>query len=226
MGADQPQRAAVAVALDLGDDADPPRLAVVRPDDAVFGRIILALARQRVEEMLDRPLAIVGMDAVDPILMGFVGGLRRQAMDDEIFRGAAVLEAVAEIDFDAADRADALDPRQLGLALLQRAMGAVALARDLLEMLPQPFGRCRLGQDVGRIGRGHTRAGNLCRAFSHRRARTLPASFAPCCRAAGNYRPCGTRPPARLPRSRTSDPVWLAPGNCGRPADDRCRDCR
>ena len=49
IGADQAQRAAVAVALDLGDDADPAGLAVVRPDDAVFGRIVLALALQRIE---------------------------------------------------------------------------------------------------------------------------------------------------------------------------------
>ena len=37
IGADQPQRSAVAAALDLGNDADPSDFAVIRPDDAVFG---------------------------------------------------------------------------------------------------------------------------------------------------------------------------------------------
>ena len=102
--------------------------------------------------MLDRPLAIVGMDAVDPILIGLVGRLGRQPVDEEIFGGAAVLDAVAEIDFEAADAGDALDPRQLRLAFLQRAMGAVALARDFLQMLPQPFGGGRFGKTLERSG--------------------------------------------------------------------------
>jgi hypothetical protein len=52
IGADQAQRAAVAVALDLGDDADPAGRAVIRPHDAVFGRIVLALALQHAEQVL------------------------------------------------------------------------------------------------------------------------------------------------------------------------------
>ena len=61
IGTDQAQRAAVTVALDLGDDADPAGLAVIGPHDAVFGRIVLALALQHVEQVLDRSLAIIGM---------------------------------------------------------------------------------------------------------------------------------------------------------------------
>src|SRR6266545_245829 len=49
VGADQAQRTAVAVALDLGNDADPSDIAVTRPDDPVLGRIVLAHAPQRVE---------------------------------------------------------------------------------------------------------------------------------------------------------------------------------
>ena len=79
------------------------------------------------------------MDAVDPILVGFVGRVRRQSVDDEIFRGAAVPEAFAEIDLDAADTADALDPGEFRLALLQRAMSPIAFMCDLFEMLAQPF---------------------------------------------------------------------------------------
>ena len=170
MGADQPQRASLAVALDLGDDVDPARLAVVRPHDAVFGGIVLVAAGKRIEKMFDRAFAVVGMDALDPVLVGFVGRIRRQAVDDEIFGRAAVLEAVAEIDFDAADAADALDPRQFRFAFLQRAMSPVALARNFLQMLPQAFGGGSFRQDVRSVGRGHA-----CRqplpALSHRKRR-------------------------------------------------------
>jgi hypothetical protein len=62
-------------------------------------------------------------------------------VDDEIFRRAAIAKAVAKIDFDAADTANPLDPRQLSLAILQFAMRAVALERDFLEVLPQGRGR-------------------------------------------------------------------------------------
>ena len=96
--------------------------------------------------MLDRSLAILGMDSVDPFLVGLVGRLGRQAVNQQIFGGAAILEAVAEIDFEPADAGDALDPRQFRLALLQRAMRPVALVRDFLQMLPQAFGGGSLGQ--------------------------------------------------------------------------------
>jgi hypothetical protein len=111
--------------------------------------------------MCDRRLAIVRVDAVDPILIGLVGRLSRQPVNEEIFRGAAVLDAVAEIDFEAADPGDALDSRQLRLAFLQRAMGPIAFARDFLQMLPQPFSRFSLGKNVGTIRRGHARACSL-----------------------------------------------------------------
>ena len=53
--------------------------------------------------MLDRSLAIVGMDSADPFLVGLVGRLGRQAVNQQIFGGAAVLDAVTEIDFETAD---------------------------------------------------------------------------------------------------------------------------
>ena len=98
--------------------------------------------------MLDRSLAIVGMDSADPFLVGLVGRLGRQAVNQQIFGGAAVLDAVTEIDFETADTGDALDPRQFRFALLQRAMSPVALVRDFLQMSPQAFGGSSLGQYV------------------------------------------------------------------------------
>ena len=170
IGADQAQRAAVAVALDLGDDADPADRAVIRPHDAVFGRIVLALALQHAEQMLDRSLAILGMDSADPFLVGFVGRLGRQAVNQQIFGGAAVLDAVAEIDFETADAGDALDSRQLRLAFLQGAMSLVALVRDFLQMLPQAFGGGNFRQDVRSVRMGHARQQPLL-VLSHRKRR-------------------------------------------------------
>ena len=168
--ADQAQRAAVAVALDLGDDADPAHRAVIRPHDPVFGRIVLALALQDAEQMLDRALAIVGMDSADPFLVSLVGRLGRQAVNQQVFGRAAVLDAVTEIDFESADAGDALDPRQLRFAFLQGAMSPVALIRDFLKMLPQAFGGGNFRQNVCSVGRGHA-----CRqplpALSHRKRR-------------------------------------------------------
>ena len=170
IGADQAQRTAVAVAVDLGDDTDPAGLAVVRPHDAIFGRIVLALALQDAEQMLDRSLAILGMDPADPFLVGLVGRLGRQAVNQQIFGRAAVLDAVTEIDFETADPGDALDPRQLGLAFLQGAMGAVALVRDFLQMSPQAFGGGNFSQDVRSVRRGHAHRQPLP-VLSHRKRR-------------------------------------------------------
>src|SRR5262249_47552482 len=133
IGPDQAQRAPGAVAFDLGDDADPAALAVIGTDDAVFVGIVLAAGLEHAEQVPDGPLAVVGVDARDPVLIGLVGVFRRQPVDQQIFGGAAVAYAMAEIDLEAADPRDALDPRQLGLALLQRAVGAVALVRHLLK---------------------------------------------------------------------------------------------
>ena len=52
MCADQPERAAGGVPFDFRDDIDPSGLTVARPHDAVFRRIIFALAGEGVEEML------------------------------------------------------------------------------------------------------------------------------------------------------------------------------
>ncbi|MGY3111492.1 hypothetical protein ACVWW7_008119 [Bradyrhizobium sp. LM6.9] len=71
-----------------------------------------------------------------------------QAVEQQIFRRTAVLEAFAEVDLETADLADALDARELRLALLERAIGIVALARDIFQVLAQPFGGNGLGQRI------------------------------------------------------------------------------
>lgn len=170
VGADEADRAAVLVALDLGDDPDPAGLAVAGTDDAVFSAVVFARSGESLEEMLDGRVAIAGMDAVDPGLVRLVRGLRRQAVDHQIFGRATVLEAFAEIDLDAADLADALDACQLGLALLQRAIGDIALARDVFEVLAQPFGCDGLGQGIVQ-GIGRCDAGaHVPNRYSHRRS--------------------------------------------------------
>src|SRR5882757_7009734 len=89
--------------------------------------------------MFDLAFTIFGVDSSGPILKGLARRLGWQPVNEEIFRGAAVLDAVAEIDFEPADTGHALNPRQFRFALLQRAVCPVALVCDLLQMLPQPF---------------------------------------------------------------------------------------
>ena len=223
IGADQAQRAAVAVALDLGDDADPAGRAVIRPHDAVFGRIVLALALQDAEQMLDRSLAILGMDSTDPFLVALVGRVGRQAVNQEIFGGAAVLDAVTEIDFETADAGDALDPRQLGFALLQRAVGASRSFAISCRCCRKRSAAAASGRTF-ELSEGVMRASNLCRHF-HTGGGGF-ASFICSWWLSGSCRPCGTRRPARRPRNKTSGPAWSGPDRSGRPADGRCRGSR
>src|SRR3954470_19634890 len=105
--------------------------------------------------MFDRSLAVLGVDSADPLLVGLVGRLRWQAVNQEIFGGTAVFDAVAEIDFETADAGDALDPRQFRLAFLQRAVSVIALVRDFPQMLPQAFGGGDFRQDVRSVRMGH-----------------------------------------------------------------------
>ena len=116
------------------------------------------------------------MDPRDPVFVGFVGRIRRQAVDDEIFRRAAVLEAFAEIDFDTADAPDALDPRQFRFAFLQGAMRPVALVRDFLQMLPQAFGGGISGKTF-EVSDGSCVPATFAGTFTQEAA-ALPASFA------------------------------------------------
>jgi hypothetical protein len=95
-------------------------------------------------------------------------------VEHQIFGRTPVLEALAEVDLDAADLADALDARQLGLALLERTIGVVARARDVLEMLTQPFGSDGVGPRIVEgivqgIGRCHAGA-HVPDRYSHRRS--------------------------------------------------------
>src|SRR6478735_7683713 len=56
MCADQPERAAGGVPFDFRDDIDPPGLTVARSHDAVFRRIILALAGEGVQKRFNGTL--------------------------------------------------------------------------------------------------------------------------------------------------------------------------
>lgn len=77
-------------------------------------------------------------------------------MNDEIFGRAAVAKAVAQIDLDAADACDPLDQYQFGFAILERAVGDVALAGKFGKMLLQIIrieASKRLG--IGTVGSFH-----------------------------------------------------------------------
>ena len=174
--------------------------------------------------MLDRSLAILGMDAVDPVLVGLVGRLGRQAVNEQIFGGAAVLDAVAEIDFETADArrcaGSAPVPPRAPAARDGRCRARARSPPDVAASVRRRQFQARRSN----VSEGVMRAGNLCRHF-HTGSGGF-ASFICSLLVTGSYRPCGTRRPARLPRNRTSDPAWSGPDRSGRPADDRCRGSR
>jgi hypothetical protein len=71
--------------------------------------------------------------------MGLVGGLGRQAVDNEVFGRAAIEKAFAKVDLDPTDPTDPLHAGKLSFAFLQGTMSLVPLARDFGKVLPQPF---------------------------------------------------------------------------------------
>ena len=69
--ADQADGLAVRVALDGGSHRNPARLAVARTNDPVLHGVFANLARDGIAEFLFGGFAILGMDAPDPVLVGF-----------------------------------------------------------------------------------------------------------------------------------------------------------
>ena len=118
--ADQADGLAVLVALDGGSDRNPAHLAVAGTNDPVLHGIFADVAGDGVAEFLFGGFAILGMDAPDPVLVGLVGRIRRQPVNQQIFRRPAIAEAGPQIDLEAADPADLLHARQFGFALPQR----------------------------------------------------------------------------------------------------------
>jgi hypothetical protein len=70
MGADQAKRPAGFVAFDLRLGGDPAQLTVARPDDAVLGRIARIATVHGRQEMMQRAVAVLGMDSLDPVVVG------------------------------------------------------------------------------------------------------------------------------------------------------------
>ena len=125
VGPDQADRLALFVALDGGLDRNPARLAVARANDAVLHAVFAHAARDGVAEFPFGRLAILRMDAVHPVFMGLIDGVRRQAVNQQIFRRPPVAKAGPQIDLETADPAELLHPRQLGLALPEHRGGKV-----------------------------------------------------------------------------------------------------
>ena len=64
------------------------------------------------------------MDAPHPVLVRFGGGFRRQAVDLQILRRAAVAKTLVEKNFNASDLADLLDAREIRFAVAQGGLDA------------------------------------------------------------------------------------------------------
>ena len=127
MRADQADGFAVLVALDGGLDRNPAHLAVAGANDPVLHGVVADVAGDGVAEFLLGGFAILGMDAPDPVLVGLVGRIRRQPVNQQIFRRAAIAEAGPQIDLKAADPADLLHAREFGFAFAQRDGGEIIL---------------------------------------------------------------------------------------------------
>src|SRR5947209_18485072 len=150
-------------ALDLGLDRDPAGFAVARPDDAVLGAVFGRAAMHRGDEIAYRRFAILWMDAPDPIFVRLVCGLSRKSVNAQIFGRAAVLEALSQIDLNAADLPDLLYAREFGLAVAQRTFGPNTAGRfDSRDQQAADAGRRRLVRhrrvtygEIRKIGRAH-----------------------------------------------------------------------
>ena len=129
MGADQSERRAGLVALDLRDRSNPSHRAVGRPHDPVFRDIRGGLAIESREEALDGLGAIVRMDAPHPVLMGFDCGLRGQPVDAQVLGRAQAREAAPKFDAHASDAADFLNPGEFEFALAEPLEHGPALGR-------------------------------------------------------------------------------------------------
>ena len=138
MRADQGDRRGVFIAFDFSDSADPAHRAVVRANDAVFRLVMGLAARDDAQKMLDRPRPVVGMDAARPILVAFDAGVRRQAVQAQIFGRPMTGEAAGEVDSHAADAADLLNTRELELAATERLKDILPIG-GVLECDPDPF---------------------------------------------------------------------------------------
>jgi hypothetical protein len=123
MRANQPQWLAVRTALDLGFGGDPPDLAIAGADDAVLRGELFCRSVHRIQKVLDGAVAVLRMQARDPVSMA-IDGIRRQAVNGEIFRGSlAVAETITKVDGDPGNPDDPPNAGKLSLAILQRPLG-------------------------------------------------------------------------------------------------------
>src|SRR5882672_5741213 len=117
--ANQANGPATLVALDRGPDRNPAHLAIAGSDDSVLHGVIANIARDGLAEFFLGSFAIIGMDALNPVLVGFVLAIRGQPVNQQIFRRPAIVETGPQVDFETADPPDLLHPREFGLALPQ-----------------------------------------------------------------------------------------------------------
>src|SRR5258708_12684020 len=113
MGADQPQRLARFIPFDLRLACDPQDLSIAGPDDPVFRRIAQFRTIDGRDKMLKGPLAVLGMKALDPVLVR-IDRVRGQAVHFEIFsRAGSAAEAISKIARNPSPPAHSLSPPRI-----------------------------------------------------------------------------------------------------------------
>src|ERR1051325_7225703 len=99
--ADETEWMSFGITLDFRSHGNPADLSVARTDDAVLRPVFARVAANRANKGLLVLFPVFRMNPANPILMGLVRGLRRQAVDFQIFGRASVFEAVGKKHFDA-----------------------------------------------------------------------------------------------------------------------------
>ncbi len=136
MHANHAQGAAVGIPLDLARGGDPADAAAGQ-DDAVFGGVFARPAGERRLDGCLGTLTVIGVQPAHPVLVGFMHGVGRQAMQMQVFRRAAVAHrAAGEVDLETGDEADPLHPRQFGGASLQSPRGRLLPAHAVIHSRP------------------------------------------------------------------------------------------
>ncbi len=118
--ADKANGLSCVVAFDDGLHRYPANLSIAWPDNSVQYVVVANVAFDGIAELFLSGFTVLRMNSPNPVFMGLIGCLRRQAMNDQIFRRTMVAEAAAQIDFEPADLPDLLNASEFGFPFAQR----------------------------------------------------------------------------------------------------------
>lgn len=123
MGAPKQQRLPILPPLNLRLGENPARLTITRPDDAVFNFVVGRSTAHRLKEMRNDPVSILWVYSPDPVFMRFVGCLRRQTVNRQVFGRTGIAELTTpQIHCQTADLSDLLYAGKFLFAFCQSSL--------------------------------------------------------------------------------------------------------